>query len=298
MSDKIKKPTVLALGYFDSVHVGHRKVIETAKKYADEHGATLTVFTFGGNLRAVLSCSQDKVVYLPKEREDLLRSTGADDVYFASVDFNFLSMGKLAFLNMINKKFNIICYVSGEDYRFGKFGKGSIEDIKRYTEERNQHCIVAPTELYEGRKISTSYIKRILSTGNVEKANELLVEPYFITGKVNSDRKVGKNLGFPTMNINIHSEKHNLRDAVYAGHVFIDGKKYKAIINYGPRPTFDLMDKLVEAHIVDFSGDLYGKEVKLYFDSYMREIQKFSGAESLKRQLEKDLAQIKGIKND
>ena len=78
MSDKIKKPTVLALGYFDSVHVGHRKVIETARKYADEHGTTLTVFTFGGNLRAVLGSCEDKVVYLPKEREEILYSIGAD----------------------------------------------------------------------------------------------------------------------------------------------------------------------------------------------------------------------------
>lgn len=298
MSDNIKKPIVLALGYFDSVHVGHRKVIETAKKYADEHGATLTVFTFGGNLRAVLSCGEDKVVYLPKEREELLYSVGADNVYFAPVDFNFLSMGKLAFLNMINKKFNVICYVSGEDYRFGKFGKGTVEDLKRYAEEKNQDYIIAETELYDTRKISTSYIKRILSTGGVEKANELLGNPYFITGKVYADRRVGHDLGFPTMNINIPNEKHRLRDAVYAGHIYVDGKKYKAIINYGPRPTFDLMDKLVEAHIVDFNGDLYDKEVKLYFDSYMREIQKFSGAESLRRQLAKDLEQIKGIKND
>jgi riboflavin kinase/FMN adenylyltransferase len=193
---------------------------------------------------------------------------------------------------------NIIAYVCGEDYRFGKFGKGTVADLKRYADEKGQKVIVAQTELFEERKISTSYIKRILSKGNLEKANRLLETPYFITGTVYADRKMGHELGFPTLNININHEKHPLRDAVYAGHTYIDGKKHKVIINYGPRPTFDLTDRLVEAHVVDFEGDLYGKEIKLHFDSYMREIQKFSGKESLRRQLEKDLEYIKGIKND
>ncbi|MBQ8426608.1 MAG: riboflavin biosynthesis protein RibF [Clostridia bacterium] len=298
MSDKLKKPTVLALGYFDSVHLGHRKVIETAKRYAIEHGATLTVLTFGGNLRAMLSCGDDKVVYLAKEREGLLKQLGVDDIYFAPVDFSFLSMGKLAFLNKINRKYNVICYVCGEDYRFGKFGKGDVNDIKRYAEEKNQHYIITETELYEGKKISTSYIKRLLTMGSIEKANELLVNPYFVTGKVCDGRRVGRDLGFPTLNLNIHKEKHRLRDAVYAGHAYIDGVKYTAIMNYGPRPTFDLNDKIIEAHILDFNGDLYGKEVMLCFDAYIREIQKFSGMEDLKNQLKKDLEKIKGIGND
>ncbi len=298
MSDKIKKPTVLALGYFDSVHIGHRKVIQTAKRYAKEQGVTLTVFTFGGNLRAMLNRSDDKSVYLPKEREELLRGVGADDVYFAPVDFNFLSMGKLAFLNMINKKFNIIGYVCGEDYHFGKFGKGGVEDLSKYAEENGQQLIVAETELFEGKKISTSYIKRLMSIGSIDKVNALLGEPYFVTGKVFADRMVGREIGFPTLNLKINKEKHRLRDAVYAGHIYIDEKRYKAIINYGPRPTFDLNEKLIEAHILDFNGDLYGKEVKLFFDSYMREIQKFSGIESLNRQLQKDLETIKEINDD
>ena len=298
MSDKEKKPTVLALGFFDSVHKGHRKVIERAKRYAEEHGASLTVFTFGGNLRATLNCSEDKMVYLPNERERLIKELGADNVYFAPVDFNFLSMGRLAFLNMMNRKFNVICYVCGKDYRFGKFGKGSVEDIKRYAEEKNQDLIIAETEKTEDKKISTSLIKRLLCAGNIEKANRLLGCPYFITGKVFSDRKVGKGLGFPTLNVNINREKQQLRDAVYAGHVYIDGIKYKAIINYGARPTFDLTEKLIEAHVIDFSGDLYDKEITLYFDAYVREIQKFSTEESLRQQLSKDLESVKGRKDD
>lgn len=298
MLDKEKTPTVLALGYFDSVHVGHRKVIQKAKEYAVLHGAMLTVVTFGGNLRAVLSGETDKTVYLTKERETLLKQAGADKVYFAPVSANFLSKGKLAYLNMLNKKYNVICYVCGNDYRFGKGGKGTTQDIINYAKKRNQQSIVLDIEEDCGKKISTSYIKELLTSGNVKKANQLLGIPYFVTGKVFEDRKVGRDLGFPTLNVKIDSEKHSLKNGVYSGHVYIDGKKHKAIINYGCRPTFDLCEKLVEAHVLDFNGNLYGKEVKLYFDEFMRDIQKFLSAYELKNQLQKDLKAIKERNDD
>lgn len=294
MLDKENKATVLALGYFDSVHLGHRKVIEKAKSYANAHNAKLIVITFGGNLRAMLSGEQDKNVYLTNEREELLKQLGVDDIFFAPVDFDFLSMEKIDFLNMLNRKYEINCYVCGEDYRFGKLARGTVDDIKRYAKEKNQDCIVTETELYNGEKISTSHIKRLLSNGNVEKANLLLASPYFVSGKVFSDRKVGRNLGFPTINLKIDKDKHHLKNAVYKGHIFIEGVKYNTIINYGSRPTFDMSNKLIEAHIVDFDGDLYGKDVKLYFDSFMREIQKFSSLERLQEQLKKDLQSVKG----
>jgi riboflavin kinase/FMN adenylyltransferase len=298
MLDKEKMPTVLALGYFDSVHVGHRKVIEKAKEYAVSHGAMLTVVTFGGNLRAVLSGAQDKTVYLTKERKELLKQAGADEVYFAPVSANFLSKGKLAYLNMLNKKYKVICYVCGDDYRFGKSGKGNTQDIVRYAKSHNQHSIILDIEKDCGKKISTSYIKELLTSGNVKKANRLLGIPYFVTGKVFEDRKVGRDLGFPTLNVKIDSEKHSLKNGVYSGHIYIDGKKHKTIINYGCRPTFDLCEKLVEAHVLDFNGNLYGKEVKLYFDEFMRDIQKFLSADELKNQLQKDLNAIKERSDD
>ena len=298
MSDNLKKPTVMALGYFDSVHIGHRDLIRKAKKYAIEHGATLTVFTFSVNLRAMLNGTKDKIVYLPSEREVLINELGADEVFFAPANFKFLSMGKLAFLNMINRKFNIICYFSGEDYKFGKFGKGCAEDIRRYAEEKKQEYVIVDTLKHNDKKVSTSGIKRLLSQGDVEKANVMLGKSYSLTGTVFQDRKVGEKLGFPTLNINIDKDKYRLRDGVYAGHIFIDDKKYIAIINYGPRPTFDLEDKLIEAHIIDFCGNLYGRELTVYFDAYMRETQKFADAKALSNQIARDLEWVKGKKYD
>ena len=293
MSDKIKKRVVIALGYFDSVHLGHKKVIERAKEEAEKVNAQTVVFTFKGNLKAVLGKDGGKVVYTAKERENFIKALGADEIYFAPVDFNFLSIGRLAFLNMLNRIYDIVCYVSGADYRFGKFGKGSVEDIKRYAKEKGQSVITVDTLNFERGKISTTAIKGFLSDGKIEQANRLLGRPYSVTGTVFKDRCVGSSIGFPTVNIKIEKDKHRIKDGVYVGGVIVDGKNYKAIINYGARPTFNLDEKLIEAHIVDFSGDLYGQNITVNFYAYMREIKRFSNAEQLKSQLNEDLLKVK-----
>lgn len=298
MLDKKQMPTVMALGYFDSVHKGHQNVIKTAREYARDNGCSLTVFTFKGNLKAMLSNSDEKSVFLPKEREQILKSLGADDIYFAPVDFSFLSLSKKSFLTKINKKYNIKCYVSGKDYRFGKFGEGDVNFLTQWAKDNGQEHVVVEDFLVDGKKVSTTLIKQLLSKGDLEKANNLLGRKYSVTGTVFRDRSVGGSLGFPTLNLRIDHSKHRLKEGVYVGEFDYGAKKYKAIINYGGRPTFDLNTSLIEAHVIGFEGDLYGKTVTLEFSKYMREIKKFNSAEQLKDQLQLDLKNIKEGKYD
>lgn len=296
MSGKVLTPTVVALGYFDSVHLGHRKVIEEAKALAAELNVSVTVFTFGGNLRAMLSRRDDKYVYSLEERKAVLKEMGIDNVFVQQVDFNFLSMGKLAFLNWINKKFDIKGYVCGADYKFGKFAKGTVEDLQKHAAANSQILKIVDSVDEGGKKISTSRIKTMLSAGDLKSANALLGRPYSLSGDVVKDRGVGSTLGFPTANLKLEKHKQPLREGVYAGHVFLDGTCYDAIINFGTRPTFGGTDTVIEAHIADFSGDLYGKNITLFFDYYLREIRKFFSEEELKKQLTADLAAIKSKK--
>lgn len=289
MSGKILTPTVVALGYFDSVHLGHRKVIEEAKSLAEELSASVTVFTFGGNLRAMLSRRNDKYVYSPEERKEILNEMGIENVFVQPVDFNFLSMGKLAFLNMINKKLDVKAYVCGTDYKFGKFAKGTVQDLAKYAEANSQTLKIVDTLDFDGKRVSTTRIKTLLAAGDLKNANALLGRPYSLMGTVVKDRGVGTTLGFPTANLKLEKYKQPLREGVYAGHVFLDGKRYSAIINFGSRPTFGGTDTVIEAHIADFTGDLYGKNVTLFFDDYIREIRRFSSEEELKKQLKTDL---------
>lgn len=298
MSDREKVPTVIALGYFDSVHLGHKKVIESAINKAKELGAKTVVFTFYGNLKAAIGRGEEKTVFSAKEREEFIKSLGVDEIYFAPVDMNFLSMGKLAFLNLLNRKYNIKCYVSGNDYHFGKFGKGGVGDIKSYAQKHGQDYIVVDTFNLDGQKVSTTAIKQLLDSGDVSAAAALLGRAYTVCGTVFEDRKVGQKLGFPTANVKIDKDKHRLKDGVYSGTINLDGKTYKTVINYGARPTFDLTEKLLEAHVIDFNGQLYGKEITLSFDRYLRDIKKFGSQEELKKQLEMDIAVAKGENYD
>ena len=293
MSDNRKKRAVLALGYFDSVHVGHQAVIGNAVKIAKELCAITVVVSFEGNLRAIFSDGQERTVFNALERKQFITSLGVDEIFFAPVSKEFLSMDKNEFIDFLNNKYEVLCYVSGEDYKFGKFGKGTVADLKEYAAIHAQNCITVSTENYDFKRISTTAVKHYLTNGDISTANNLLGRKYSITGVVFSDRKVGGLIGFPTINIKIDSDRHRLKDGVYSGTIIINEKTYKAVINYGARPTFDLNEKLVEAHILDFEGELYGQKVTLFFDGFLRDVVKFDDVEALKDQIKKDIQKVR-----
>lgn len=295
MSDK--KSVCIALGFFDSVHKGHRAVISTAKRIAKQLKVATAVFSFAENLKKALG-KDDKTVYSAKERKKILKAMGVDEIYFAPVTEEFLSMDKESFLKFLDELFDVKGYVCGKDYTFGKFGAGNVEYLKEYAESHDRKVFVCDDIVSGGEKISTTRIKKLLSVGFVKQANELLGRRYSVSGKVFEDRKVGHKLGFPTVNIKIEADKACLKNGVYAGGLKIDKKDYRAIINFGARPTFGLAEKLIEAHIVDFDGLLYGKNLTIYFDDFMRDIVKFDNPEELKDRLERDLQEIRSGKYD
>ena len=288
-----KQKTVIALGCFDSVHLGHQKVIKTAKKHADENGLTLTVFTFSGNLKAIINKTEEKNVYLPFERETLLKNLGADNIYFAPITKEFLSTDRKDFLDELNKKFNISCYVSGVDFTFGAFGKGDAQYLTDYAKSHNQKHIVVETLNMFDEKISTTLIKEHLNNGEIDKANALLGRPFSVSGKVVKDRQVGKKLGFPTANIKLENDKICVKDGVYVGKTKVDGKEYLSIVNCGNRPTFNVDERVIESHLIGFDGDIYGKQIKIYFFEYLRDIKKFESQNKLIEQLSIDIEKAK-----
>ena len=297
MSDK-KLKVVLALGYFDSVHIGHQKVIKKAVALAKEKNATPLVYTFGDNPRSVFTGEQVKVVYTKDERRELYRLLGVEKACFTTASKTFLSRGKRSFLNLLNSKYDVLGYVCGEDYTFGKGGKGNVAYLKSYAEKIGQFVEICKIVTSGNEKVSSTLVKELLSSGKVKTANELLGREYSISGKVISDRHIGKTLGFPTLNVKLNSDKQRLKDGVYAGYSYIDGVKYQAVINYGARPTFGLDEKLVEAHLIGFDGNLYGKNVTVYFIDFVREVVKFDSVNELVEQLKKDLITVKEMKND
>lgn len=292
MSDK--KRAVIALGYFDGVHLGHVAVIKKARDIADGLKCKLVVASFGGNLRAALGDGEETYIFDMEEREKIFLSLGADEVVFFPTDKDFLCKTGEEFLLFLNADREIAEYVCGADYRFGKDGAGDLALLKDYASSHGQKVYVTETILHRGEKLSSSLIKKMFLSGEIRAANELLFSPFFISGKVVKGRGEGRVLGFPTANLKIDPKKAELKDGVYAGKILADGKEYKAVINYGESPTFGRKERLIEAFLPDFSGNLYGKDIKVCFLDYIREVKKFSSAEELKSAIEKDLERSEG----
>ncbi len=289
MSDKMKSPVIVALGYFDSVHKGHLAVIERAISLAKKYSAVPLIFSFDGDLRSALKSFSGGCVFTKKERAKIFEKFSGAKVYFAPTTPEFLGMDKLSFLKFLEEKFNAIGYVFGEDYKFGS-DFGDADFLTEYAELKNKaaDCVTAVKNSV-GEKISTTEIKRLLSCGKVELANENLFVPYFISGKVVKGRGVGKTLGFATANVEFSKEKFLLRFGVYYGSAVIDGKLYPAVINYGGKPTFGISEFSVEAHFIGYSGDLYGKDIDLTFHGYIREIKKFDSLTDLSERINIDV---------
>ncbi len=267
----------MLLGGFDGLHVGHRRLLSRAQA----SGLPVGVMTIVGGKEGAL--------FTPAEREDIFRRSGVDFAF----ELPFSEIKDLSpenFAEVLRSEFSPKLFVCGEDFRFGAGAKGTPSTLK----EGGQVCVeVLPLLEMAGEKVSSRTVKRLLKEGEVARANELLGEPFFLLGEVQSDRKVGRTIGFPTANIAYPQEKFPLKKGVYETRVKLDGKVYEGITNYGARPTFEDASVWTETYLDGFRGDLYGKTLKVEFLRFLREIVKFDGVEELKRQLEYDIRRVR-----
>ncbi len=282
------KKLVIALGFFDSVHKGHREILNKTVSISNTLGATPCVFTFDGDLNAYFGKTPLQVL-TKNEKEETLKNIGIKEIIYAPITKEYLSKSKEQFLVTLDESGDILGYVCGDDFSFGKNAEGKTIDLINYAKTKGRFVEVVEEVSLDGVRVSTTAIKQMLSDGNIKGANQMLTVPFSVTGKVIKGRGDGKKSLFPTVNIEFSSEKYMPKTAVYAGFVIVDGKKYRSVINYGNAPTFDYERKVLEGYIVAFNGDLYGKTITLYFTDYIREIVKFSSIEELKERIKKDL---------
>ncbi|MBQ9514451.1 MAG: hypothetical protein IJR66_05715 [Clostridia bacterium] len=210
--------TVIALGLFDCLHAGHKKVIEKAVSLKKD-GLKVSVFSFSS---LPFKPFGDKMIYPPEIRKEIMLSLGVDEVSFYNPTAEFLSQSKEDFLSFLNKKYDIYAYVIGEDYTFGKNREGNAEYLKKYAKEHGQKISVVKLAKKNGEKISSTLIKEYLKAGEIKKANALLKSDYKIEGVIKADRKVGKKLLFPTVNIKTDDTLFPVKTGVYYGYVILD----------------------------------------------------------------------------
>ncbi|MBR2646900.1 MAG: riboflavin biosynthesis protein RibF [Clostridia bacterium] len=268
----------MLLGGFDGLHVGHRLLVEQAKK----SGLPVGIMTIVGG-------KDEENLFTFEEREDIFRRSGVDFVFELPFE-GIKDLSPQQFLQILAKEFSPKLFVCGEDFRFGFQAQGTPEIIKEATHVRVE---IVPLVEIDGKKVSSTYVKERLKKGEIERANELLQEEFFLIGEVVQDRKVGRTMGFPTANILYPKGKFPLKKGVYETRVFVDGKDYKGITNYGARPTFDDDTVLTETYLDGFAGDLYGKTLKVRFVRYLRDIKKFTDVTALKEQLQEDIVRVR-----
>lgn len=273
-----ERPCALLLGGFDGVHIGHRVLVEKAKRSALPVG----IMTISGGKNGA-------DLFTFAEREEIFASLGVDFAF--EMPFSEIrDMSPDEFTEFLLREFSPAAFYCGRDFRFGKGAAGTPEFLKERT-----HVSVDVSELLfsGGEKVSATAVKRLLEKGDAAGAAKLLGEPFFLKGEVTEDRHVGRTLGFPTANILYPQGKFPLKKAVYEARVKADGREYRCISNFGARPTFGNDRVLTETYLDGFDGDLYGRTLTVRFVRFLRDIRKFDGADALKRQLETDIRRVR-----
>lgn len=291
------KKFVIALGFFDSIHIGHRYLLKKAREIADNIPTKLMVLTFDDDFLSVLN-RNSKEIYLFGEKREIMLSLGVDIVEKLPSSKEFLQFTKYEFLQYLEDNYNPSVIVAGSDYKFGYKAQGDVSFLVNYF--KNSHANVQICDLLKEKsdKVASSNIRLLLSKGKIEQANELLLEPYFITGTVERGYNIGSKLSYPTANMYFNDHKLIPKLGVYAVIAEVEAKKYKGIANIGNRPTFEGHKIKIETFILDFNGDIYGKKIKIYLKKYIREIVKFNNAKQLKVQIAKDIKIVTEVKDD
>ena len=287
--------TVIALGTFDGLHLGHTDVINTARDYAERSGLKLAVFTFSNHPLALIRPDLVPVrIISAEEKIKLLESFGVD--YLINIPFteDFAALSPDEFLERL-ACFNYRCLVVGENFTYGFLGSGKTETLELSGRKNGFDVIVRPLVKMNGNVVSSTGIRNLIQAGHIEYANRMLGRAYAITGKIVHGEQRGRKLGFPTANIELlHGEMAVPAPGVYAVTASIEGSIYEGMGNIGNNPTFnDVEHARLEVNLFNCSGDLYGKTMSVQFHKYIRAEKKFSGVEELCRQIEEDKKAIK-----
>jgi riboflavin kinase/FMN adenylyltransferase len=288
LGKKLNRKFVIALGFFDAMHLGHLALVERTKQLAKEQGCLAAIYTFSNNHFETLE-QDKKLIYTFNERLDIYQNAGVDVVVSSVFDKAFMTKTADEFLSQLltDECVGVVC---GFDFTCGGDRKSS-QYVYKYCQNKSTMCEIVSQITRNGVKVSSSLVKTLLQQHKIEDVNVLLSERYSITGTVVSGRKVGRSLGFPTANVLCDSDKM-LIDGVYSATTVVDGVQYKALLNVGAKPTFDIADSSVELHIIGYDGDLYGHTLKIYLIKYLRDIVKFATQEQLTAQLTQDKNEV------
>lgn len=286
-----EEKTVLALGFFDGVHLGHAALLRACRSMADALRCRAGVVTFTGHPDALVSGAAPGLINTQADRERLLLGCGMDLVLPLAFDRAMMEMPWQAFLNMLVRDHGAAGLVCGYDFRFGKDGGGNSRLLADACRAAGLPCTVVPEQRLDGVTVSSTYIRTLLEAGEMERAVRFLGHPHVLTGQVVPGRGLGHTLGFPTANLAPPPGLLIPKLGVYACQALLDGRAYPAVTNVGTRPTVDGQGVTVEAWLPNYTGTLYGKTVTLCFCAFLRPERRFASVSDLQAEVRKNAAQ-------
>ncbi len=295
---KLKNPAI-TIGNFDGVHKGHQALFQRVKQLAEELNGESAVITFDPHPLEVLAPHKTPSFITSHRRKlDLIASCGIDATIVIPFDHEFSRMSAREFVEvLLVEKIGVRAIVVGHDYRFGHGREGNIAFLKQLGDQYGFKVETVSGVTVNDTVVSSTTIRQMIASGNIRKANKLLGRCFEVSGDVIPGRKRGVTLGFPTANIRMPAIT-SPRTGVYVVEAEVDGKTYGGAANLGYNPTFGDTDLSLEAHLFDFSEDIYGKPITIRFIDRLRDELRFSGPDELAEQIKKDVADARKILAD
>lgn len=281
-------PKAVSLGNFDGVHKGHQKLMKENIKISKEKNLMPSVLLFKENTKNILNGEREYLTSL-EDKIEILKNLGIECFCLLEFSDKFKDLSPYEFIEKIlYKKLNTKYVIVGDNYRFGKMAKGDIKTLKKYEEDFAYKTKVVDFELDDGKIINSTDIRQMVREGKIEKANKDLGHPFKMQGKVIKGAQRGRLLNFPTANLKPSFKYVTAKSGVYFTRVNIDRDFYYALTDIGTNPTFENKKMKIETYIMDFSKDIYGKNISIEFLEYLRPDYKFNSPEELIAQMEKD----------
>ncbi len=295
----MSEATVIALGFFDGVHLGHGALLRKTAERAAQLGVTPAAFTFDRSPREFVTGTRVPLLTDAQERAALIRELyGVERVFVAVFDRTMMTMPWRAFVtDLLVARYHAVHLVAGYDFRFGSGNEGDCGRLRLLCRELGLGCdVIAPVE-HDGVTVSSTLIRRLIEAGEVRRAAEFLGHPHRMRGSVCHGQGVGKKLLFPTANLLPAPHIITPARGVYATRAFLDdGTSYAGVTNVGVHPTVGAGDTVtVETFLTDFSGDLYGRELRLDFYDFLRPEQRFPSVAALYDQISHDAARARAL---
>lgn len=288
---------VIALGFFDGVHLGHGALLRRTRELADRLGCPAAALTLDTHPDNLLRGTPTRLLNTPVERRELMQTLyGIDEVLALHFDAATMRQPWQEFVERtLIGAYSAVHLVCGADYRCGSGGAGTAELLQAFCAARGVGCDVIPQLSMDGAAVSSSRIRGLIASGEMAEAVRLLGHPHLLSGTVVTGHQLGRTIGIPTANLDVSPQILLPMDGVYAAETEVDGRRYPAVTNIGMRPTVHGDCRTVEPWLLDFSGDLYGRRLTLRLLTFLRGERRFPSLEALQAEIRRNAEQTRTL---